>query len=149
MAAMLTVTLLGGCGREPVTPEFPRRFGQQVLAGFVYAETGEPVVGANVRITGVTNGGLPSAPSRPAISVGGCSGPDWSVDSASTTSSDGRFARPIGFGPWPNSKCVAVEVTPPPGSPLRGGIAWVPEMRATSDTDVPDTTRVVLLLTRK
>ena len=144
MAATLAVFMLAGCGREPTTPVYPRRFGQQVLAGLVYAETGEPVVGANVRVTGVLVGTLLT----PTISVGGCSGPKWLVDSAMTTSGAGTFAKTIGFGPGETTMCVAVEVTPPSGSSLRSGLAWVPEMQATSDTDVPDTTRVWLVLTR-
>lgn len=140
---MLSVSMLGGCGREP-TVTYPRRFGQQVLTGLVYAETGEPVAGANVRVTGV----LVGTTLTPTISVGGCSGPKWLIDSAITTSGAGTFAKTIGFGPGATTMCVAVEVTPPSGSSLRGGLARVPEMRATSDTDDPDTTRVVLVLTR-
>lgn len=145
---MLSVSMLGGCGREPAAPDYPRRFGQQVLTGLVYAETGEPVAGARVRVTGVTVDFPASEPSRPTISVGGCSGAYWWVDSALTTSSQGRFAKNIGFGPVSQVQCVAVEVMPPLASGLQNGLAWVPAMRATSDTDVPDTTRVVLVLTR-
>jgi hypothetical protein len=144
VAAVLSISMLGGCGREPTVPVSPRRFGQQVLAGFVYAETGEPVAGAKVRVTSVLLGTL----MPPTIFVGGCSGGVWLVDSTVTTSSTGTFAKTIGFAPGGITMCVAAEVTPPPGSSLRSGLAWVPEMRATSDTDVPDTTRVVLLLTR-
>lgn len=142
IAAMMLPAVLGGCGREPTTT-YPRRFGQQVLAGLVYAETGEPVAGANVRVTGVLDGGTSRT-----ISVGGCFGANWFVDSALTTSSKGTFTKTIGFAPGGLTLCVAVEVSPASGSALRSGLAWVPEMRATSSTDVPDTTRVVLVLTR-
>ncbi len=143
VAALLSVAVLGGCGREP-TVTYPRRFGQQVLSGLVYAETGEPVAGANVRVTGMMVGGSLT----PTTSIGGCSGANWFVDSALTTSSAGTFTKVIGFAPGGITMCVAVEVRPPTGSSLRVGFARVPEMRATSGTDVPDTTRVILVLVR-
>lgn len=144
LSLVALVFCCAGCGREATgVPSMPRG-AYQVLSGLADDELGAPVSGARVRITGVLAGSTTS----PVVTIAGCSGWRSCVDSLPTTAANGRFEKPVGFGPASAPLCIAVEVFPPAGSPLKNGAAWVPNVFPTGSTDVPDTTRVTVQLAK-
>ncbi len=132
------------CGRDATGVPSVSRGAFQILAGMAVDERGVAVAGAPVRITGVVNGSTTS----PVVTIAGCSGFRWFVDSLQTTAGDGRFAKSVGFGPGSVPLCLAVEVMPPTGATLKAGVAWVPNVFPTGSTGVPDTTRITVILQR-
>lgn len=145
--AIIGVLLIAviSCGRDPGDIPTAPRGAYQILSGLVSDDRGGAVAGASVRITGVGVGfSIP-----PQVSIGGCTGSQWFVDSSQVTSSAGRFTFKVGFGPVTPPLCIAVEVSAPTNSGLRNGLAWIPNVFPTSTSSTPDTTRVFVSLPRE
>lgn len=145
MAASLTLAGLFACSREPTAPPSEQRGAFQILSGLVTDGLGAVIAGVPVRVTGVAVGF--SFP--PQVSVGGCTGNRWFTDSLQAKSAARRFALRVGFGPITPPLCLVVEVPAPAHSGLRDGVASVTNVLPTSTTEVPDTTRVIVILGRQ